>query len=131
MWESRSGQRAVELTVPSLAPYVRRSLDPAEHQFARTGGEFLVACRLPAHQTVAVDPETMEELLADVVASVSRDEVLVDLGGRSAGVLSLHEANGEGMNVAIGEQLLAGVIQPEGPDGRAVLSMPHARSRQQ
>ncbi|TMG51640.1 MAG: hypothetical protein E6H91_02810 [Chloroflexi bacterium] len=80
---------------------------------------------------MAVDPETMEELLADVVASVSRDEVLVDLGGRSAGVLSLHEANGEGMNVAIGEQLLAAVIQPEGSEGRAVLSIPHARSRQQ
>ena len=80
---------------------------------------------------MAVDPDTTKELLADVVGSVSGDEVLVDLGGRSAGGLSLHEANGEGMNVAIGEQLLAAVIQREGPDGRAVLSIPHARSRQQ
>ena len=86
-------------------------------------GEFLVACRLPAHQTVAVDPETMEELLADVVASVSRDEVLVDLGGRSAGVLSLREANGEGTNVAIGEQLLAVVVHPrDRTDGRCCRS---------
>src|SRR2546427_9321085 len=99
---------------------------------------------------MSVDPVTMEELLADVeageralrplrpgevvegvVASLSGDEVLVDLGGRSAGVLSLREANGEGINVAVGERLLAAVVQPEGPDGRAVLSIRRARSRAQ
>ena len=63
-----------------------------------------MACPLPARQGMAVDPDTTKELLADVVASVSGDEVLVDLGGRSAGGLSLHEANGEGMNVATGDQ---------------------------
>ena len=99
---------------------------------------------------MTVDPVTMEELLADVeagggalrplrpgevvegvVASLSGDEVLVDLGGRSAGVLSLREANGEGMNVAVGEHLVAAVVQPEGPDGRAVLSIRRARGRRQ
>jgi small subunit ribosomal protein S1 len=108
---------------------------------------------------MAVDPgvgapdreaETMEELLAGVeaderalrplrpgevvegvVASVSGDEVLVDLGGRSAGVVSLREANGEGMTIAIGEHLLAAVVQSEGPDGRAVLSIRRARNRRQ
>jgi len=99
---------------------------------------------------MTVDPVTMEELLADVeageralrplrpgevvegvVASLSGDEVLVELGGRSAGVLSLREANGEGMNVAVGEHLVAAVVQPEGPDGRAVLSIRRARGRRQ
>src|SRR6266550_41631 len=96
------------------------------------------------------EAETMEELLAGVeaseralrplrpgevvegvVASVSGDEVLVDLGGRSAGVLSVREASGEGMTIAIGEHLLAAVVQSEGPDGRAVLSIRRARSRRQ
>ncbi len=96
------------------------------------------------------EAETMEELLAGVeaseralrplrpgevvegvVASVSGDEVLVDLGGRSAGVVSLREATGEGMTIAIGEHLLAAVVQSEGPDGRAVLSIRRARSRRQ
>ena len=96
------------------------------------------------------EAETMEELLAGVeaderalrplrpgevvegvVASVSGDEVLVDLGGRSAGVLSLREATDEGMTIAIGEHLLAAVVQSEGPDGRAVLSVRRARSRRQ
>jgi len=107
---------------------------------------------------VAVDPdvgsdreaETMEELLAGiqedehafrplrpgevvegVVASVSGDEALVDLGGRSAGVLSLREASAEGTDVAVGDTVVAAVVQPEGPDGRVVLSTRRARSRRQ
>jgi small subunit ribosomal protein S1 len=99
---------------------------------------------------MAVEPETMEELLAGteederalrplrsgevvegVVASISGDEVLVDLGGRSAGVLSLREASGEGTDVALGDRVVAAVVQPEGPDGRVVLSTRRARSRRQ
>ena len=91
------------------------------------------------------EAETMEELLAlaelrplrpgevieGVVASVSGDEALVDLGGRPAGVLSLREATGEGTGVAVGDRVVAAVVQPEGPDGRVVLSMRHARSRRE
>src|SRR5256714_9161663 len=105
---------------------------------------------VPARPVMAVDPETMEELLAGieederalrplrpgevvegVVASVSGDEALVDLGGRSAGVLSLREASGEGTDVAVGDRVVAAVVQPEGPDGRVVLSTRRARSRRQ
>jgi small subunit ribosomal protein S1 len=99
---------------------------------------------------MAVEPETMEELLAGVekderalrplrpgevvegvVASVSGDEALVDLGGRSAGVLSLREASGEGTDVAVGDRVVAAVVHPEAPDGRVVLSTRRARSRRQ
>jgi small subunit ribosomal protein S1 len=105
---------------------------------------------VPARLVVAVDPETMEELLAaieederalrpprsgevveGIVASVSGDEVLVDLGGRSAGVLSVREASAEGTDVAVGDRIVAAVVQAEGPDGRVVLSMRRARSRRQ
>jgi len=98
----------------------------------------------------ATEAETMEELLAGiqederalrplrpgeivegVVASVSGDEALVDLGGRSAGVLSLREASAEGTDVAVGDTVIAAVIQAEGPDGRVVLSTRRARSRRQ
>ena len=91
------------------------------------------------------DAQTMEELLEGsplrplrqgevvegVVASVSGDEALVDLGGRSSGVLSLREASGEGTDVAVGDRVVAAVVQPEGPDGRVVLSTRRARSRRQ
>jgi small subunit ribosomal protein S1 len=69
------------------------------------------------------------EVVEGVVASLSGDEALVDLGGRSAGVLSLREASGEGTDVAVGDRVVAAVVQPEGPDGRVVLSTRRARSR--
>jgi len=92
-------------------------------------------------------PQTMAELLADAeeeerslrplrsgetvegtVAGISGDEVLVDLGGRSAGVLSLREANAAlGAPLEPGDSVLALVVQSEGPQGNAVLSLRRAR----
>jgi small subunit ribosomal protein S1 len=99
---------------------------------------------------MAVDPETMEELLASAeaddrtlrpvrpgevvegtVASISGDEILVDLGGRSAGVLSVREASADGLAIQPGDSISASVLQPEGPDGRVVLSLRRARNRRQ
>lgn len=96
------------------------------------------------------EAETMEELLAGaeadermlrplhagefvegVIASIAGDEVLVDLEGRSAGVLSAREAGAEGVDVEPGMRVMAAVVQPEGPDGRAVLSLRRARNRRQ
>ena len=79
----------------------------------------------------ALRPLHPGEVVEGVVASVSGDEALVDLGGRSAGVLSLREASGEGTDVAVGDRVVAAVVQPEGPDGRVVLSTRRARSRRQ
>jgi small subunit ribosomal protein S1 len=79
----------------------------------------------------ALRPLRPGEVVEGVVASVSGDEVLVDLGGRSAGVLSLRDASAEGTDVTVGDRILAAVVQPEGTDGRAVLSVRRARSRRQ
>jgi small subunit ribosomal protein S1 len=89
------------------------------------------------------EPQTMAELLAEserdeallrplrtgevVEGTVSRidgDEVLVDLGGRNAGVLSLREVDEE---LHPGDRIVAFVERPEGPDGHAVLSLRKAR----
>ena len=79
----------------------------------------------------ALRPLRPGEIVEGVVASMSGDEALVDLGGRPAGVLSLREANGEGTDVAVGDRVVAAVVQAEGPDGRVVLSTRRARSRKQ
>ena len=79
----------------------------------------------------ALRPLRTGEVVEGVVASVSGDEALVDLGDRSAGVLSLREASGEGTDVAVGDRVVAAVVQPEGPDGRAILSTRRARSRRE
>jgi small subunit ribosomal protein S1 len=95
---------------------------------------------------VPSDPQTMADLLEDfeldsetlrplsagesvegIVAGISGDEVLVDLGGRSAGVASLRDAEG---TLEVGEQVVALVVQPEGPQGHAVLSLRRARPDQ-
>jgi small subunit ribosomal protein S1 len=46
-------------------------------------------------------------------------------------VLSLREASGDGTDVAVGDRVVAAVVQPEGPDGRVVLSTRRARNRRQ
>ena len=92
-------------------------------------------------------PQTMAELLAEAereeqslrplrtgetvegtVAGITDDEVLVDLAGRSAGVLSLREASTSLDDpLEVGDTVLALVVQPEGPQGHAVLSLRRAR----
>src|SRR5437870_13117604 len=79
----------------------------------------------------ALRPLRAGEIVEGVVASVSGEEALVDLGGRSAGVLSLREAMGEGTDVAAGDTVVAVAVQPEAPDGRVVLATRRIRSRRQ
>src|SRR5439155_7130891 len=128
---SRFGQRAVELTVGLLAPVCR----------------IVCGTTLACSPLVSIDPETMEELLANEtarlslrplrvgetgegsIASVGGDEATVDLGDRPAGVIPLREAGPEQLRV--GEHVIAVVMQPEDPDGRVVLSLRRARNRKQ
>ena len=88
------------------------------------------------------EPQTMAELLAEseredtlrplrtgevvegTVSRINGDEVLVDLGGRNAGILSLRELADE---LHVGDPIVAFVERPEGPDGHALLSLRKAR----
>src|SRR5712691_7162230 len=128
---SRFGHRAVELTVGLLAPVCRS----------------VCGTTLACSPNVSIEPETMEELLATetarlslrplrvgetvegAIAAVAGDEATVDLGDRPAGVIPLREAGSEPLKV--GERVIAVVMQPEGPDGRVVLSLRRARNRKQ
>ena len=92
------------------------------------------------------EPTTMEELLAGagmpiknlkqgdvldgIVVRVDKDEVLVDIGAKSEGVVSsreLHGRNGEeGPALTVGDTVLVYVMQPESEDGHVVLSIRRA-----
>src|SRR6202158_4428365 len=128
---SRSGQRAVGLTVPLLSAGFRDCM----------GGTGCAA--VPC---MSVDPETMEELLAresenalrplrrgerveGTVATINGDEATIDLGERPAGVLALRERGAD--HLSVGDSISATVLQREGPDGRVVLSLRGTRLRQQ
>lgn len=92
------------------------------------------------------EPTTMEELLAEQdsdiksfkhgdvvegnVVRIDKDEILVDIGAKSEGVVSNRELfgrHGEGQApLAIGDTVLVYVLQPESPEGHAVLSLRRA-----
>ena len=92
------------------------------------------------------EPTTMEELLneqateirslkhGDVVEGnvvrIDKDEILVDIGAKSEGVISNRELYGKNAEsqpqLNIGDQVLVYVLQPESPEGHAVLSLRRA-----
>src|SRR5579859_4367572 len=70
------------------------------------------------------------ETVEGTVVRVDQDEVLVDIGLKSEGVIPSRELYSEGeesQTLNIGDPVLVYVIQPEGQEGHAVLSLRRAR----
>jgi small subunit ribosomal protein S1 len=92
------------------------------------------------------EPTTMEELLAEQsaeiksfkhgdvvegnVVRIDKDEILVDIGAKSEGVVSNRELYGRNAEtqptLSIGDTVLVYVLQPESPEGHVVLSLRRA-----
>jgi small subunit ribosomal protein S1 len=92
------------------------------------------------------EPTTMEELLNEqegeirslkhgdvvegTVVRIDKDEILVDIGAKSEGVVSNRELYGRNAETQpklnIGDTVLVYVLQPESPEGHAVLSLRRA-----
>jgi small subunit ribosomal protein S1 len=92
------------------------------------------------------EPSTMAELLAEqdadirsfkhgdvvegTVVRIDRDEMLVDIGAKSEGVVSNRELYGRNAEtaptLAVGDTVLVYVLQPESPEGHVVLSLRRA-----
>jgi small subunit ribosomal protein S1 len=99
-----------------------------------------------AARDLGPEPTTMEELLAEQdsdiksfkhgdvvegqVVRIDKDEILVDIGAKSEGVVSNRELfgrHGDGQpELAIGDTVLVYVLQPESPEGHVVLSLRRA-----
>ena len=77
-----------------------------------------------SERSEALRPLRAGEIVEGRIAHIEDDEVLVDLGGRTDGVLSLREA---GEELKVGDNVMAFVQQPEGPAGHVVLSLRKAR----
>jgi small subunit ribosomal protein S1 len=126
---------------------------PVAAEAAQNGVEPVAAAEPPAPAAVAVEeqPMTMAELLDDprnevkspkhgdvvegVVVRIDPDEILIDFGGKSEGVVSNRELmsrrpsrdGDEGRpELSIGDEVLVYVLQPESPEGHAVLSLRRA-----
>jgi small subunit ribosomal protein S1 len=92
------------------------------------------------------EPVTMEELLAEqdtdirsfkhgdvvegAIVRIDKDEILVDIGAKSEGVVSNRELYGRNAEsspvLAVGDVVLVYVLQPESPEGHVVLSLRRA-----
>jgi len=72
------------------------------------------------------------EVIEGIVARIDADEVLVDIGQKSEGVISSREMGPLGENGALrlGQQVLVYIMQPESAEGHAVLSLKRARMEQ-
>jgi small subunit ribosomal protein S1 len=124
------------------------SLDATETVDAPAAGDEdhePAAAPAPA-RNLGPEPTTMEELLAEQdsdiksfkhgdvvegqVVRIDKDEILVDIGAKSEGVVSNRELfgrHGEGQPALnIGDTVLVYVLQPESPEGHVVLSLRRA-----
>jgi small subunit ribosomal protein S1 len=126
---------------------------PADPPFtAQVEGTESAAAEAPADAVAAraeperPEPATMEELLAEenaeirslrhgdvvegTVVRIDRDEILVDIGAKSEGVVSNRELYGRHADgqpqLNVGDTVLVYVLQPESPEGHAVLSLRRA-----
>ena len=146
-------------TIPEVEPAAPTATEPAAAEAeAATAAD--ATSETPAEPETAPAPEppapprdlgpeptTMEELLAEqesdiksfkhgdvvegTVVRIDKDEILVDIGAKSEGVVSNRELFGRhgGENQAplnIGDTVLVYVLQPESPEGHAVLSLRRA-----
>ncbi len=100
----------------------------------------------PPARPLGPEPTTMEELLAEQetdiksfkhgdvvegsVVRIDKDEILVDIGAKSEGVVSNRELYGRHAETQpelnIGDTVLVYVLQPESPEGHVVLSLRRA-----
>jgi len=72
------------------------------------------------------------EVIEGIVARIDADEVLVDIGQKSEGVISSRELGpaGESGTLRVGQRVLVYVMQPESVEGHAILSLKRARMEQ-
>jgi small subunit ribosomal protein S1 len=133
----------VEASTNGQAPAEALSADETADAPAASDDEEEEAA--PARE-LGPEPTTMEELLAEQdsdiksfkhgdvvegqVVRIDKDEILVDIGAKSEGVVSNRELfgrHGEGQPALnIGDTVLVYVLQPESPEGHVVLSLRRA-----
>ena len=75
------------------------------------------------------------DVVDGVIVRIDPDEILVDIGLKSEGVLSTKELPASGdwsfENLHVNDKVLVYVIQPETPDGHALLSLKRANAERQ
>jgi small subunit ribosomal protein S1 len=121
-----------EAEAPAEAP-VAEEAPPAEAPPARpvpTGPEPTTMEELLAEQDADIKSFKHGDVVEGNVVRIDKDEILVDIGAKSEGVVSNRELFGRNTEaqpaLAIGDTVLVYVLQPESPEGHVVLSLRRA-----
>jgi small subunit ribosomal protein S1 len=117
--DANAGDSAVPRHAPSAA---ETDTDEAEPTMASL-------LESPSHTMHALQ---RGEVIEGIVARIDADEVLVDIGQKSEGVISSRELgpSGESGALRVGQRVLVYVMQPESAEGHAILSLKRARMEQ-
>ncbi len=103
---------------------------PAAEPAAPAGPEPSTMAELLAEQDADIRSFKHGDVVEGTVVRIDRDEILVDIGAKSEGVVSNRELYGRNAEsapaLAIGDTVLVYVLQPESPEGHVVLSLRRA-----
>jgi small subunit ribosomal protein S1 len=103
---------------------------PAAMPVVREGPEPSTMAELLAEQDADIRSFKHGDVVEGTVVRIDRDEILVDIGAKSEGVVSNRELYGRNAEtaptLAIGDTVLVYVLQPESPEGHVVLSLRRA-----
>ncbi len=127
MVEAPEGENAVEIA-PSATAAV--ATDAPEGEDSELDGASLMEQFLsdPSH-----DYKTLKygDVMDGVIMHIDRDELLVDIGSKSEGAVPAREysslSSEEKQALNVGDTVLVFVVQPENPEGHAVVSIDRAR----
>src|SRR5450756_822786 len=142
-WAEAAAEPVAGAVAEPVAEAVPAVVSPEDLADAPEAEEPEVALPAPAARP---EPSTMEELLAEqdteirsfkhgdvvegAIVRIDKDEILVDIGAKSEGVVSNRELYGRNAEsspvLAVGDVVLVYVLQPESPEGHVVLSLRRA-----
>jgi transcriptional accessory protein Tex/SPT6 len=146
----QTNQTAVEETAPqgAAADIAATAVDVAEESTASAAEARTVSEPAAANEDGELDAASlMEQFLNDpshdykslkygdvmdgVIMHLDREEILVDIGSKSEGIVPSREYSSlsadERQSLAVGDTILVFVVQPENPEGHAVVSIDRAR----
>src|SRR5687767_3705798 len=145
----QTNQTAVEEAAPqgAVADVAASAVEVAEEPAASAETEIVSESAVAAEDGELDAASLMEQFLNDpshdykslkygdvmdgVIMHLDREEILVDIGSKSEGIVPSREysslSSDERQALAVGDTILVFVVQPENPEGHAVVSIDRAR----
>ncbi|HEU4673953.1 MAG TPA: 30S ribosomal protein S1 [Candidatus Limnocylindrales bacterium] len=112
------------------APATAGTKEPAVERPRPTGPEPTTMAELLAQEQTDIRSFKHGDVVEGNVVRIDKDEILVDIGAKSEGVVSNRELYGRNAETQpqlnIGDTVLVYVLQPESPEGHVVLSLRRA-----